>query len=139
MERRRSAVLSYDQGVTAHFSAALIQGGYEPPVCSAELGVAKLGKYQPSVLMLDFDHMRSDKLESIRQVRFVLPDCSIAVVASTNLNRTWARNYHMAGANGVFPGGLPVRRLAANLKRAVDMGCFTDPAFVVDSNGQSAG
>jgi DNA-binding NarL/FixJ family response regulator len=135
MEQKRSAVLSYDKGVAALFTDALLQSGYEQPECSAGLGVAKLGKHGPSVLMMDFDHIRSDKFETIRQVRFVLPECAIAVISSTNLNRRWARRCHMAGANGVFPGGLPVRRLVAALKRAVETGCFTDPAFKAGKSG----
>jgi DNA-binding NarL/FixJ family response regulator len=129
MEHKRSAVLSYNKDVAALFTKALLQEGYQHPECSTELGVAKLGKYAPSVLMMDFDHIRSDKLESIRQVRFVLPDCAIAVVSSTNLNGTWARKCHMAGANGVLPGGSTVRRLASALRSAVKTGCFTDRAF----------
>lgn len=133
MEHKRSAVLSYDKDVAALLTQTLVQGGYEHPECSSELGVAKLGTYDPSVFMVDFDHIRSDQLESVRQVRFVLPDCSIVVVSS-DLRRTWARQCHLAGATCVLPGGQSASRLLSGLKRGVNSGCFTDPAFGAGRN-----
>jgi DNA-binding NarL/FixJ family response regulator len=136
MEHSRSAVLSYDKDSSALLSAVLVQGRYERPQCSTELGVAKLSTYRPRVLMVDFDHIHSDEFESIRQVRFVLPDCAIAVISS-NLNHSWARRCHMAGVNGVMPAGQAIGRLVAGLHHAVDTGCFTDAAFASERNGRS--
>ena len=101
MELHRSAVLSSDKDATDRFSCVLVEAGYDNPRCLEDVGVAKLGIYAPCVLMVDFDHIRSDRLESIRQLRFVLPDCAIVVVSS-NLQGTWARMCHMAGANAVL-------------------------------------
>jgi DNA-binding NarL/FixJ family response regulator len=136
MEQDRSAVLSYNTDVATLFTDVLVQSGYERPQCSAELGVAKLGTYRPRVLMIDFDHVHGDKLESIRRIRFVLPECAIAVVSS-NFSRGWARKCHMAGANGVLPAGHTVDRLVKGLHHAVNTGCFTDSAFTSAANGRS--
>ncbi len=128
MEYKKSAVLGYDKHVARLCIEALLEVGYDRAEWSADLSVAELGKHDPKVLIIDSDHMRSDKLESIRQVRFVLPDCLIAVVSS-DLSRAWARKCHMAGSNGVFPSGQSASRTAAGLRRADVTGCFTDPAF----------
>jgi DNA-binding NarL/FixJ family response regulator len=129
MEHTRCAVLSEDKSVSNLLSDVLLKAGYDRAWCSQELGVAKLGSYSPRVLMVDFDHLVNDKLETIRQLRFVLPECSIAVVSS-DLNRSWARQCHMAGANGVLSGSGDASRMLAGLLRAVRTGCYTDPRFV---------
>ena len=134
MEHNRCAVLSGDKNVANLFSDVLLMAGYDRPNRSEDLGVAKLGTYGPRVLMIDFDHLRCDKLESIRQLRFVLPDCAIAVVSS-NLKRSWARQCHMAGANGVLSSQGGARALLAGLRRAVRTGCYTDPGFTATPSG----
>jgi DNA-binding NarL/FixJ family response regulator len=124
----RCAVISCDTNVANVFSDVLMKAGYDRPNRSENLGVAKLATYGPSVLMIDFDHFRFDKLESIRQLRFVLPDSAITVVSS-NLKRSWARQCHMAGANGVLSSQRDEQGLLAGLQRAVSTGCYTDPGF----------
>jgi DNA-binding NarL/FixJ family response regulator len=133
MGHNRSAILSCDTSAANFLSDALFQAGYDRPQRSETLGVAKLGTYAPRLLVVDFDHIRSDKLESIRQIRFVLPDCAI-VVMSSNLKRTWARQCHMAGANGVFSSTSSITKLATGLRNADRSGCYTDPAFAVPSS-----
>lgn len=128
MGQNRSAVLSCDTSAANFLSDTLLQAGYDRPQRSETLGVAKLGTYAPCLLVIDFDHIRSDKLESIRQIRFVLPDCAIAVMSS-DLKRSWAKQCHMAGANGVFSSSTTMTKLVAGLRHAVQTGCYTDPAF----------
>jgi DNA-binding NarL/FixJ family response regulator len=128
MEHNRCAVLSCDNDVVNQFSGVLLEAGYDRPQCLEDVGVAKLGRYEPRVLMIDFDHIRSDKLESIRQLRFVLPDCAIVVVSS-DLNGSWAMKCHMAGANAVLSSRSRARDMLAGVQRAVRTGCYTDPAF----------
>lgn len=134
MGHNRSAILCCDTSAADFLSEALLRAGYDRPQRSEDLGVAKLGTYAPILLVIDFDHLRSDKLESIRQIRFVLPDCAIAVMSS-NLQRSWARQCHMAGANGVFSSSSTMAKLATGLRRADRSGCYTDPAFAVRSSG----
>ncbi|HEV3155606.1 MAG TPA: hypothetical protein VGZ02_17505 [Candidatus Baltobacteraceae bacterium] len=128
MQHNRCAVLSCDKDVANLFSKLLLEAGYDCPQRSQDVRVTKLRTYDPRVLVIDFDHFRSDKLESIRQLRFVLPDCAIAVVSS-NLKRSWARQCHMAGANGVLSSGSGEQRMLAGLRSAVGTGCYTDPDF----------
>jgi DNA-binding NarL/FixJ family response regulator len=125
MEHNRSAILSCNATAADLLSDVLLQAGYDRPQRSEDLGVAKLARYAPRVLMIDLDHLRSDKLESIRQLRFVLPNCVIAVISS-NSERSWTRQCHMAGANGVLCSGGDTRRVLAGLRRAVQTGCYTD-------------
>lgn len=134
MEHNRCAVLSCDKDVANLLSEVLLEAGYDRPHRSAEVGVTKIGTYAPRVLMIDFDHLRSDKLESVRQLRFVLPECAIAVVSS-NLKRGWARQCHMAGANAVLSSGSGAHRLLAGLQSAVRSGCYTDPEFAAALSG----
>lgn len=133
MGHQRSVILSRDTSAATFISDALLQAGYDRPQRSETLGVAKLGTYAPCLPVIDFDHIRSDKLESVRQIRFVLPDCAIAVVSS-NLKRSWAKQCHLAGANGVFSSFSTMMTLVSGLRRAAQTGCYTDPAFAAASN-----
>src|SRR5579883_483330 len=133
MEHNRCAVLSRDKDVANLYSRVLLEAGYDCRQRSSDVRVTNLRAYAPRVLMIDVDDMRADKLESIRQLRFVLPDCAITVVSS-NLQGSWAMQCHMAGANGVLSSGSGARRMIAGLKSAVRTGCFTDPDFAAPSS-----
>jgi DNA-binding NarL/FixJ family response regulator len=128
MGHNKSAILSSDKSAASFLSEVLVRAGYDHPQHSHTLGVAKLSTYEPCLLVIDFDHIRSDKLESIRQIRFVLPDCAIAVVSS-DLKRNWAKQCHMAGANGVLSSSSTMMTLVSGLRCAAQTGCYTDPAF----------
>jgi len=134
MKHTKSAVLSSDEESTHSLTEVLLGAGYDHPQHSHDLAVAKLRTYAPNVLVVDFDHFKSDKLESIRQLRFVLPECSIIVVSS-NLKITWAKQCHMAGANGVLSTQSSARHMVGGLGFAVKSGCYTDPAFNVAVSG----
>ncbi|HLI96642.1 MAG TPA: hypothetical protein VKT72_11230 [Candidatus Baltobacteraceae bacterium] len=134
MEHNRCAILSSDEAVANLFSKVLVGAGYDYPQCSKDVRVTKLRTYAPRVLMIDVDHIPSNKLESIRQLRFVLPECAIAVVSS-NLQSSWAKQCHMAGANGVFSSGSSTQHMIAGLQSAIRTGCYTDPVFASPLDG----
>ncbi len=134
MVHKRCAVLSFDKDAAIELGNVLVQAGYDRPQHSREVRVASLREYEPQVLVVDFDHLHSDKLESIRQLRFVLPECAIAVVSS-NFEDDWARRCHMAGANGVLSSRSAPHRMAAALRCADSTGCYTDPEFSTRHNG----
>jgi DNA-binding NarL/FixJ family response regulator len=122
-----SASLTSDRGTERLFKEVLTRGGYEGPQNFERLTVAKIAQHAPRVILVDLDHLQTDRLEGVRQLRFVLPDCTIAVV-SAELNGAWAARCHMAGATGVLsPGDAP--HMLAGLLSAVRSGCYTDPSF----------
>src|SRR5579862_8955098 len=128
MDQLRSAIVGYNREVADVFSEALVQGGYAVPQRSENIHVTALGTYNPSVVMIDFDHLHQDKLEATRQLRFVLPNCAIAIVSSV-LQRSWARQCHMAGASAVLDSAQSASELLAGLREADASGCFTGRTF----------
>jgi DNA-binding NarL/FixJ family response regulator len=109
-------------------SAALTAVGYPIPKIVNGVRVTELGLVKPRVLVIDLDSLDGDRFELIRQLRFVLPDCNIAVFTA-NLAREWATKCHLSGANCLLAKTSDASRIAAGLKQARDFGCFTDPAF----------
>jgi len=128
MEHNRCAVLSFDPKVAKQLGKVLVEAGYDRPQQSQDVSIASIRTYAPRIVMMDFDHLRSDKLESLRQLRFVLPNCAIAVVSS-DLQHGWAKQCHLAGASAVLAGGSSIRRMVAGVRSADSTGCFTDPDF----------
>jgi DNA-binding NarL/FixJ family response regulator len=128
MGQKKSAVVSGDRNATEVLSRVLRRAGFDAPICSLTVSVSALARYAPHVVMIDFDHLCGDQLESVRQIRFVLPNCAIAVVSS-NFKSEWARTCHFAGASGVISGSGTSIHMTAGLQRATLTGCYTDPAF----------
>ncbi len=93
------------------------------------LDVRALGNLQPDLLLVDLDGLAVDPLERLRQLRFVLPNCVIAVISFDD-RRSWALAAHKAGANAMLSADAPDADIAAGLNDAVISGCFTDPRFV---------
>lgn len=123
-----SASLTGDAGTKQFFKEVLTRGGYDAPVNFDSPAVAKIAQHAPAVMLVDLDNLHTDRLECLRQLRFVLPQCAIVVVLSGSLE-TWAAQCHLAGASGVLlRNSLP--RMLAGIRRAVRHGCYTDPAFV---------
>ncbi|TAM84969.1 response regulator transcription factor [bacterium] len=110
-------------------SALLLQGGYDRPQRSQDVQVTELSTYAPNVLLIDFDHLSIDPIESLRQLRFVLPDCTIAVLSST-LKRRWAAECHLAGASCLLAKNSSRARMLAGIRHAVRSGCYTDSGFI---------
>jgi DNA-binding NarL/FixJ family response regulator len=102
-------------------------GAVVPPVI-ARLQVAELGKLGPTSLVCDVDSLAIDPLEMIRQVRFVLPECLIAIFTGKG-EGSWALSCHLAGANCVVSSESSERELTFGLRRVLQSGCFTDPRF----------
>lgn len=123
-----SASLTRDVGTMIFFKEVLTRGGYDQPLNFDSLAVSKIAQHAPRVMLVDLDHLQTDRLECLRQLRFVLPQCTIVVVLSDSLQQ-WAAQCHLAGASGVvLRNTLP--RMLAGLRRAVRHGCYTDPAFI---------
>jgi DNA-binding NarL/FixJ family response regulator len=110
----------------AMFIAVLKRAGLPISPSVASLGVAELGRLAPDVLIADLDGLAVDPLEKLRQVRFVLPAC-IVVVYTANTTRSWGREYHLAGANGVLSKTSTESQLASGVRSSLRSGCFTDP------------
>jgi len=133
VSRGNSASLTSDHGTEQLFKEILTRGGYDGPQNFERLTVAKIARHAPRAILVDLDHLQTDRLECLRQLRFVLPECAIAAVSS-NLRGTWAAQCHMAGATGVLSLS-SVAHMVACLRLAVRSGCYTDPSFVARAPG----
>jgi DNA-binding NarL/FixJ family response regulator len=108
---------------------AALSGAGEPSLTIvARFDVAALRKIAPDVLVVDVDGLEVDRLEMLRQVRFVLPEC-IIVVYTEDTKSSWGRACHLAGANCLLSKEARESQLIAGLRRAIRTGCFTDPRF----------
>lgn len=108
---------------------AALKGAGEPAVATvASIDVTALQKIRPDVLVADVDELEIDALEILRQLRFVLPDCIIAVYTAVT-KPSWGRDCHLAGANCLLSKEAPESQLTAGLQCAIQSGCFTDPRF----------
>lgn len=106
---------------------AALQAAGEPSMSVLrQLDVADLSRRSPHVLVCDLDRLDVDPLELLRQVRFVLPECTI-VVYTAIATQAWARECHLAGASCVLSTESNEAQLTAGLRRAIQSGCFTDP------------
>ncbi len=115
------------QNVEMLGTALQTAGAVVPPVIAA-LVVAELGKLAPAILICDVDSLATDPLEMIRQLRFVLPECLIAIFTAS-VSPSWALSCHLAGANCVLSSESNERQLTFGLRRVLQSGCFTDPRF----------
>lgn len=97
-------------------------------VKTARLDVSELGKMAPGLLVCDVDDVGVDSLELLRQFRFVLPDCVIAVYSGV-MTIAWGRDCHLAGVNCVLAKDSSEADLTTGLRDALVSGCYTDPHF----------
>ncbi len=118
-----------DASVLPRLTEALALAGETSPPVEAELDVRVLGTLRPDLLIADLDHLATDPLEMLRQLRFVLPGCVIAVISADD-RQSWALAAHLAGANAVLSTHATEADLATGIKDALIRGCFTDPRFV---------
>jgi DNA-binding NarL/FixJ family response regulator len=109
------------------FEEILTAAGFATPIV-ARLDVRELGAIAPALLVCDVDGLQIDPLEFLRRLRFVLPECSIAVYTGVT-DRAWAVACHLAGATGVFSKASHAGSIAAGIARVLSSGCFTDPHF----------
>lgn len=110
------------------FSAAFKAAGAPALATVARLEVSALGRLGPDLLVCDIDGLDEDALELIRRIRFVLPDCVIAVYTGV-MKRTWGFACHVAGANCLLSKEATQSELSDGLRDALGSGCFTDPRF----------
>jgi DNA-binding NarL/FixJ family response regulator len=110
------------------FSAVFKAAGVPPLATLARLDVAELGRLVPSLLVCDIDKVDVDPLELLRRIRFVLPDCMIAVYTGVK-ERTWGLACHLAGANCLLSKDSSEQELAGGVRDALQTGCYTDPHF----------
>src|ERR1700677_228466 len=117
----RTCCLAGMDGAVPIFSAVFKAAGEPALATVARLNVAELGRLVPDVLVCDLDDLDVDPLELLRQIRFVLPDCLIAVYTGV-VEREWGRACHLAGANCLLAKGSSARRLSEGLRNALSSG-----------------
>jgi DNA-binding NarL/FixJ family response regulator len=117
-----------EEGATAKLRAVLRKAGAPKLMKIARFNPADLGRLAPALLLCDVDRLAVDALETMRQVRFVLPDCMIAVYTDTATS-AWSRECHMAGANCLLLKLSTDAELVAGIQEALSSGCFTDLRF----------
>jgi DNA-binding NarL/FixJ family response regulator len=110
------------------FSAVLKAAGTPGLATVSQLDVAELGRLRPDLLVCDVDALDVDPLELLRRIRFVLPNCIIAVYTDKQ-TFAWSRACHLAGVNCVLAKSSDERRLTQGLQIALRSGCYTDPGF----------
>jgi DNA-binding NarL/FixJ family response regulator len=121
-----------DKNLLPMFRAVFEAAGESPVLTIARLNVSELGRLLPNVLICDVDASERDSLEMLRQIRFVLPECLIAVYTGVT-KRSWIRECHLAGANCLLSKKSDERQLSKGLRGALTSGCYTDPRFAEPS------
>ena len=126
---RPSSYLIGPTPTTERFFAHLLdRAGYGASQAVANLSITQVAEAAPSFLLIDFQNLDIDELETLRQVRFVLPHCIIAVYSEKPL-QSWAFECHLAGANCMLAKDSSQQSVAAGIRHATVGGCYTDPNF----------
>jgi DNA-binding NarL/FixJ family response regulator len=126
---RTSCLAGIESGMVPVFRSIFVELGAPCSPLLAGLDVATLGRIAPELLVCDIDQPDVDRLELLRQIRFVLPDCIIAAYTGL-MQRSWGRACHLAGANCLLAKDSSTERLSEGLHAAFLSGCYTDPRFV---------
>jgi DNA-binding NarL/FixJ family response regulator len=113
----------------ALISAALKDAGAPALATVARLNVTELGRLAPGLLVCDIDGLATDQFELLRQLRFVMPDCVVAVYTD-EMRLGWVVSCHLAGANAVLSKHSTETQLSSGLRGVQVRGCYTDPRFV---------
>jgi DNA-binding NarL/FixJ family response regulator len=125
---RACCLAGIEDGMVPVFGAIFLALGAPAIPLVADLDVAGLGRIAPELLVCDIDDANVDRLELLRQLRFVLPDCVIAAYTGVR-QRSWARKCHLAGANCLLSKDSSTEQLSEGLSAAFSTGCYTDPLF----------
>lgn len=128
MENPTSAVVVLNEECATFLSDMLFGGGYGRPQRDTSIHVSRLAAYDPAVLVMDFANLANDPLETIRQLRFVLPTATIAVYSEAVDG--WAARCHLAGATCMLLRGADSGRLQRGIGFAQRVGCYTDRGFM---------
>lgn len=110
------------------FAHLLDRAGYGASQAMAQLSITHVAEAAPSFLLIDFQNLDIDELETLRQVRFVLPQCIIAVYSEKPV-QSWALKCHLAGANCMLAKDSSEKSVADGIRLATVGGCYTDPNF----------
>jgi DNA-binding NarL/FixJ family response regulator len=110
------------------FSAVFTAAGEPALATLARLDVTELGRLAPDLLVCDIDALKVSPLEFLRQVRFVLPECMIAVYTGSE-KQAWSLECQLAGANCLLSKASSEADLAKGIRGALRSGCYTDPRF----------
>ena len=111
---RRCCLAGIERDKLPVLGAALKAAGEKGRTSKAGLDVREIARLHPDLLIADIDHLDVDGLELVRQIRFVLPSCVIAIY-SENLHKAWALECHLAGANCILSKDSSVAELSAGL------------------------
>ncbi len=115
-----------EEKATATLVVALREAGIRDPATTARLNVTVLGKLKPELIVCDIDDLNVDPLETLRQLRFVLPKCLIAVFTGLE-TEGWGLACHLAGANCLLSKKSTRTELVVGLRDTLIHGCYTDP------------
>jgi DNA-binding NarL/FixJ family response regulator len=125
---RTCCLAGIDPAMVPLFSGVFKAAGVPALATLARLDVTELGKIAPDLLICDVDGVDVDALELLRRIRFVLPDCVIAVYTGV-MERQWCLACHLAGANCLLSKDSDERDLSGGVRGALLTGCYTDPRF----------
>ena len=125
---RNSCLAGMNDDDTETFVSVLRHVDASSLVTRTAFNVTALGSCSPSVIVCDIDDLDVDPLEMIRRLRFVLPDCIIAVYTGV-VGREWALACHLAGVNCLLSKESSIDGLTAGMRIALETGCFTDSHF----------
>jgi DNA-binding NarL/FixJ family response regulator len=125
---RTCCLAGIDPAMVPLFSGVFKAAGVPALATLARLDVTELGKVAPDLLVCDVDGVDVDPLELLRRIRFVLPDCVIAVYTGV-MERQWCLACHLAGANCLLSKDSDERDLSGGVRGALLTGCYTDPRF----------
>ncbi len=117
-----------DSDLIPFLTNVLSSAGVNAPAKIARMNVSEVAAIAPAVIVCDIDAITVDKLEMLRQLRFVLPESMIAVFTE-QLEETWAAACHLAGASCVLSKASSQVELSSAVRIAIRSGCFTDPRF----------
>jgi DNA-binding NarL/FixJ family response regulator len=110
------------------FTSVLRAAGVPALATIARLDVTELGRLAPDLLVCDIDAVEVDRLELLRRIRFVVPECLIAVYTGI-MKQPWGLACHLAGANCLLSKQSDERGLSEGVHDAMQSGCYTDPRF----------
>jgi DNA-binding NarL/FixJ family response regulator len=117
-----------DPNVVPMLSSVLRSAGTPGLATIARLDVTAIGILAPDLLVCDVDGADVDRLEMLRQLRFVVPECLIAVYTGV-MKQSWCLACHVAGANCLLSKESDEETLAVGIHDAMRSGCYTDPRF----------
>ena len=134
---QRCCLAGVDSDAVPYLTTVLSGAGLGTLAGITTMNVSKVAENAPTVIVCDVDALNVDKLERLRQLRFVLPESIIAVYTG-QLEEPWAASCHLAGASCVLSKASSRTELSLGIRAAIRSGCYTDPRFIVSANTQAS-